>query len=30
MVRHDGSEDNTLGQTIVKPTALGTIVKHRR
>ena len=23
MVRHHGSEDNTLGQTIVKPTALG-------
>ena len=23
MVRHHGTEDNTLGQTIVKPTALG-------
>ena len=25
MVRHHGTEDNTLGQTIVKPTALGPV-----
>ena len=25
MVGHHGSEDNTLGQTIVKPTALGPV-----
>ena len=25
MVRHHGTEDNTLGQTIVQPTALGPV-----